>query len=109
MTIGGSTMPAIAHRPVHPEASPGRLVQPEPGTLPLAGVVLHAEAVGGVARVVCEQRFVNRSSDPLHVTYSLPLPADAAVSGFAFRIGERRIVGEIDRRASARERFERAV
>jgi Ca-activated chloride channel family protein len=43
------------------------------------------------------------------VTYTLPLPADAAVSGFSFRIGEQRIVGEIDRREAARERFEEAI
>jgi Ca-activated chloride channel family protein len=59
--------------------------------------------------VVLEQRFRNPHPDPLHVTYLLPLPVDGAVSGFAFRIGERRVVGEVDRRAAARERFEEAI
>lgn len=102
-------MPAIAPRSMPHDSSPGRIVTPDPSTLPLAGVELRVEARGGMARVICEQRFVNRSSEPLSVTYALPLPADAAVSGFAFRVGERRIVGEIDRRTSARERFERAI
>ncbi|HEX4994741.1 MAG TPA: VIT domain-containing protein [Methylomirabilota bacterium] len=39
----------------------------------------------------------------------MPLPAEAAVSGYAFRIGARRIVGEVDRIAAARERFEEAL
>jgi Ca-activated chloride channel family protein len=59
--------------------------------------------------VVLEQRFRNPHPEPLHVTYLLPLPVDGAVSGFAFRIGERRVVGEVDRRAVARERFEEAI
>ena len=63
----------------------------------------------GSLRVVLEQRFHNPHVEPLSVVYSLPLPADAAVSGFAFRIGDRRIAGEIDRRACARGRFERAL
>jgi Ca-activated chloride channel family protein len=36
-------------------------------------------------------------------------PPDAAVSGYSFRIGERRVVGEVDRLAAARERFEQAL
>jgi len=54
-------------------------------------------------------RFVNDRSDPLQVTYQLPLPADAAVGGYTFSVGDRRIVGEVDRRESARQRFEDAV
>jgi hypothetical protein len=33
------------------------------------------------------------------VTYSLPLPVAGAVSGFAFRIGERRVLGTTTGRA----------
>jgi Ca-activated chloride channel family protein len=77
--------------------------------LPLLSAALRAEASGGVARVVLEQRFHNPYEVPLCVTYSLPLPADGAVSGFAFHLGARRIVGEIDRCAAARERFEEAL
>jgi Ca-activated chloride channel family protein len=75
----------------------------------LVSAALRVDARGGIARVVCEQRFVNRAKEPLHVTYSLPLPADSAVAGFSFRVGDKRIVGEIDRTAAARERFEEAV
>jgi Ca-activated chloride channel homolog len=94
-----------------PSAPPsgGRLVATDGRPLPLQGAALRAEASGGLARVVLEQRFRNPHPDPLHVTYVLPLPVDGAVSGFAFRIGERRVVGEVDRRAAARERFEEAI
>ena len=77
--------------------------------LPLRETRLRAEAHAGLARVILEQRFSNPWNEPLTVTYSLPLPHDAAVSGFAFRIGERRIVGEVDRLDDARERFEEAL
>src|SRR5262249_44313292 len=90
-------------------SSGGRLVALDGRPLALLGAALRAEAGGGLARVVLEQRFRNAHPDPLHVTYLLPLPADGAVSAFAFRVGERRVVGEVDRRAAARERFETAL
>jgi Ca-activated chloride channel family protein len=89
--------------------SGGRLVSTTGRALPLLGTSLTADASGGVARVVVEQRFHNPHAEPLAVTYSLPLPADGAVSGFAFRIGGRRVVGEVDRKKAARERYEQAL
>lgn len=91
------------------ESSGGRLVSTDGKTLPLLGAHLRAEARGGLARVTLEQTFHNPHPQPLHVTYQLPLPSDAAVSGYAFRLGEERIVGEVDRKAAARERFEQAI
>jgi Ca-activated chloride channel family protein len=87
----------------------GRLVATDGRALPLRAASLRTEARGGIARVVLEQRFENPYAEPLAVTYSLPLPADAAVSGFSFRVGARRVVGEIDARKAARERYERAL
>jgi Ca-activated chloride channel family protein len=101
--------------PVHPASHPsapiagGWLVAVDGRTLPLQCAALRADACGGLARVVLEQRYRNPHSEPLHVTYLLPLPVDGAVSGFAFRINGRRVVGEVDRRAAARERFEEAI
>jgi len=87
----------------------GRLVTAEGRELPVRAVTLGAEAHAGLARVVLSQRFANPGAEPLAVTYQVPLPADAAVSGYAFTIGERRVVGAIDRRAAARERYEEAL
>lgn len=86
-----------------------RLVDTQGKTLPLSGCALTVTARGGLARVVLEQRFENPHDEALSLTYSLPLPADAAVSGFSFQVGDELITGEIERRAAARERFERAL
>jgi Ca-activated chloride channel homolog len=97
--------------PAHPthESTGGRLVSIDGRPLPLKSASLKADASSGIARVVLEQRFANPYPEPLRVTYLMPLPADGAVSGYAFRIGDRRIVGEVDRRETARERFEQAI
>jgi Ca-activated chloride channel family protein len=87
----------------------GRLVAVDGRPLPLRAASLRVDAAGGLARAVLEQRFQNAHPDPLHVTYLLPLPVDGAVSAFAFRIGDRRVVGEVDRQTAARERFEQAL
>lgn len=55
-----------------------------------------------MAQVQLVQTFANPFAEALHVTYQLPLPADAAVGGFAFRLGDQRVTGEIDRRAAGR-------
>ena len=85
------------------------LVTTDGRTLPLVASTLRAEAHGGIARFVLEQRFENRFAETLRVTYRMPLPADGAVSGYAFDIGERTIKGTVDRKAAARERFEQAI
>jgi len=78
-------------------------------SLPLVAATLRGDARGGIARLVLEQTFENRHADTLHVTYRMPLPVDGAVSGYAFQLGDRRIVGTIDKKQAARERFERAI
>ncbi|HEX9105209.1 MAG TPA: VIT domain-containing protein, partial [Polyangia bacterium] len=93
----------------HNESTGGRLVTADGRTLALKGASVRADARGGIARVVLEQRFANAWGEPLAVTYLMPLPADGAVSGYAFTIGDKRIVGEVDRRQAARERFEEAI
>ncbi|HVE85667.1 MAG TPA: VIT domain-containing protein, partial [Myxococcales bacterium] len=91
------------------ESSGGRLVAADGRALPLLGASLRAGAKGGLCRVVLEQRFANPYPEPLRVTYRMPLPADGAVSGYAFTLGDRRIEGEVDKKARARDRFERAI
>lgn len=87
----------------------GTLVATDGRVLPLQAVSLSVQARGGVARAVLSQRFLNPHADPLHVTYRMGLPADAAVSGYAFSLAGRRVVGEVDKKHKARERFEQAL
>jgi Ca-activated chloride channel homolog len=103
-------MPDDARELVAEELSNGgRLVATDGRILPLRGVTLAAEARGGLARAVLEQRFVNPHAETLRVSYLVPLPVDGALAGYAIRIGGRRIVGEVDRVQAARERFETAL
>jgi Ca-activated chloride channel homolog len=92
-----------------PPTRGAELVTRDGRSLPLVSARLHADASGGIARAVLEQRFENRSDETLHVTYRMPLPADGAVSGYAFQVAGRTITGRIDRKHRAREQFERAV
>lgn len=92
-----------------PTAPSGRLVTADGRELPLRGLRLQGHAAAGLARVRVLQTFTNPFAEPLQVTYQLPLPAEAAVGAFCFRIGERTVRGEIDRREAARERFEQAI
>ncbi|MGV3619229.1 MAG: VIT domain-containing protein [Archangium sp.] len=104
-----SFAPRTPQSPASFESSGGRLVCTDGRALPLIGASLHADARGGLVRVTLEQTFRNPHDEPLRVTYSLPLPADGAVSGFAFRIGDERVVGQVDAKHKARERFENAI
>lgn len=104
-----SRMPASNASPSPYESSGGRLVAIDGRTLPLTGASLTADAKAGLVQVTLSQTFFNPHAEPLRVTYSLPLPADGAVSGFSFTIGDQRIVGEVDTKKQARQRFEDAV
>ena len=77
--------------------------------LPLRSVALTTHAAGGLASVRLRQTFANPHAEPLAVTYQLPLPADAAVVDFRFVLDGRVIAGVVQKKADARETFERAV
>jgi Ca-activated chloride channel family protein len=85
------------------------LVTSDGRSLALVAARLVGEAQGGLARLVLEQQFANAYDETLKVTYRMPLPADGAISGYEFVIGERTIKGTIDKKHQARERFERAL
>lgn len=97
--------------PTSPEgaSSGAELVTADGRSLPLVATTLRAHAQGGIARLVLEQAFVNTYAETLHVTYRMPLPAEGAVSGYAFEIGGRVVRGVVDRKAAARERYEQAI
>ncbi len=67
-----------------------------------------AQISGGIALVTVEQQFSNPSKTPVEAVYTFPLPDDAAVNAMEFRVGNRRIVGEIKRREEARQIYDQA-
>jgi Ca-activated chloride channel family protein len=90
-------------------SSGAELVTSDGRALALVSACLRGEAQGGIARLVLEQRYENPYAETLKVTYRMPLPADGAISGYEFVIGERTVKGTIDKKRQARERFERAL
>ena len=87
----------------------GWLVNTDGRELPLRSAAVQAEGRGGIARVTLKQVFANPHTDTLQVSYTMPLPADGAVAGYEFRIGERRVIGRVENREQAREQFEEAL
>ena len=86
-----------------PASSGARLVSAEGAALPLRATHLRATAQGGIARVTLTQSFVNRGTEPLRVTYLLPLPENAAVSGYEFVLDGVRTIGEVKAKEDARQ------
>ena len=101
------SMPALA--PTQLPSTGCRAVDTDGRALPLRATHLRATAGGGHARVELEQTFHNPHAEALDITYTLPLPADGAVAGFRFLVGDNEVVGEVQTRAQARETFETAV
>jgi len=69
---------------------------------------MRAQVTGNVARVRVTQTFENPGGEWVEGLYVFPLPAGAAVDELEMTVGERRIVGEIKRKAEARATYERA-
>jgi Ca-activated chloride channel homolog len=63
---------------------------------------------GRIARTRVVQAFRNTGASWASATYLYPLPDEAAVDSLKMVVGQRVIVGEIRRRAEAREIYERA-
>lgn len=64
---------------------------------------------GPIVEAVVVQRFRNTGDRATEATYIFPLPADAAVSAMAMRIGSRTIRAAIEPREAAQRRYEAAV
>jgi Ca-activated chloride channel homolog len=105
--------PADARRAADPRSFTPRLTGRSPGgkdvlDLPLAHTRVLAQVSGNVARVEVTQFYVNPSKDRLEVVYAFPLPPNAAVTDMMFRIGNRVVVSEVQRRGEAKRTYEAA-
>lgn len=92
-----------------PSGPVSRLVSADGAELALRATHLRCVAEGGFARVVLAQTFVNPLDRAVEVTYQLPLPADAAVGGFEFVLGDERVTGRVEGREQARRSYDRAL
>lgn len=100
----------LAIDPARPNAPRGgHLVTTAGVALPLRESRLDVHAAGGVARATLRQTFVNPHAEPLSVSYQVPLPEHAAVSGYSFELDGVRTVGRVEKREDARRAFEDAL
>ena len=80
----------------------------KPSNLPLKHTDVDARVRGHVAQVRVAQEFRNDQREAIEVTYTFPLPENAAVDAMRMVVGERVIEGEVQARAQARDTYERA-
>ena len=104
----------ISHAPMSQTSTPAlsrgaTLVSTAGESLPLRETRLGATAQGGIARVKLVQTFLNTGTEPLRVSYLLPLPEKAAVSGFSFSLDGHVTHGVVQKREDARAHFEEAL
>ncbi len=89
--------------------APKRLFKKEvPSVAPLKHTDVKIKVRGFVAEVTVTQEFSNPLSRPIEAEYVFPLPHDSAINATEMRIGKRVIRGKIDRRESARLKYEKA-
>jgi Ca-activated chloride channel family protein len=93
-----------------PVVSVGLFVRDESRTpVPLTGVSIHADLSGFCARVVVSHRYVNTESTPIEAVYVFPLDEGAAVCGFEAVVDGTLVIGEVEERETAFEKYDDAI
>ncbi|WP_438028398.1 VIT domain-containing protein [Sorangium sp. So ce233] len=77
--------------------------------VPLLGVSLSGEVMGGAARLVVRQRYRNEERRPIEAIYTFPLPSEASIAGFAMECAGRRLEGEVKEREEAFRAYDEAI
>jgi len=88
---------------------PSGLVAKDGQTVPLLGVRVEAEIKDYAARVVLVQRYRNDETQPIEAVYKFPLDEAAAVCAFEATIDDRRVVGQVEEREKAFEKYDEAM
>ncbi|HVY48378.1 MAG TPA: VIT domain-containing protein, partial [Minicystis sp.] len=99
-------MPALDHAHF---ASCSCLVATDGAPVPLTSVELTGEVFGAHARVVLRQRYENVEPRPIEAIYTFPVPAEAALVGFAMECAGRRLEAEVKERDEAFAAYDEAV
>lgn len=76
---------------------------------PLKHTDVKADISGFLARVKVTQTFQNPTKEKIEAIYVFPLPHEAAVDDMTMLVGQRKIVGQIKKRAEARAIYDAAL
>ena len=76
--------------------------------VPLEHTRVHIRVAGHLAHATVSQTFKNPYPKKIEAVYVFPLPTNAAVRGYALKVGQRVIRGELLRRGEARAVYRRA-
>jgi Ca-activated chloride channel family protein len=82
---------------------------PSGESVPLLGVALSGEVIGGHARITSTQRYQHHERQPVEAVYVFPLPSDAAVTGFVMEVAGRRLEAEVKEREEAFRVYDDAI
>ncbi|RYZ36984.1 MAG: VWA domain-containing protein [Myxococcaceae bacterium] len=77
--------------------------------VPLQGVEVSGELLGGHARVRVTQRYLNTEKKPVEAVYTFPLPSDATLSAFSMTCAGRRVAGVVKEREEAFRTYDTAI
>lgn len=77
--------------------------------IPLRGVEVTGEVLGGHAQVTVRQRYQNAEAKPVEAVYIFPLPSDATLTGFAMTCAGRRLDGVVKEREEAFRDYDDAL
>ncbi|NMO17691.1 VWA domain-containing protein [Pyxidicoccus fallax] len=81
----------------------------EGAQVPLQGVEVTGELLGGHARVRVRQRYRNGESRPVEAVYTFPLPSDGTLSAFSMTCAGRRVEGVVKEREEAFRAYDDAI
>lgn len=81
----------------------------EGARVPLQGVEVTGELLGGHARVRVRQRYRNDERRPVEAIYTFPLPSDGTLSAFSMTCAGRRVEGVVKEREEAFQTYDDAV
>ncbi|HNS35298.1 MAG TPA: VIT domain-containing protein, partial [Mesotoga sp.] len=94
--------------------SNGVVVPPYPIERGLGGFVMnshnvHIKVEDGIATVIIEEEFENKSMRLLEAVYLFPIPSSAVISDFTMKIGDQVLKGEVLPADQAREIYQEIV
>jgi Ca-activated chloride channel family protein len=77
--------------------------------VPLQGVEVSGELLGGHARVRVRQRYRNPESRPVEAVYVFPLPSDGTLTAFSMECNGRKVQGVVKEREEAFRTYDDAI